>query len=423
MIKDNLLFPKILPGLSCILAALGIMYGCLLFNNKAIDEYALPFIAAQLALLLVLTIYIRFKSYKFDRTLVLLVLLCMISIVALWFMPEEFQPDELANFHISRSVVAAVLMLCISLPALCSSMYYLLGETPHAFDVSRYPLLIFPILIALAAYGLILATVVIEGVPKLNWEIISTAYSAYDKQYGMLTDILGTFLLMGMTSVLALPVGVGTGIYIAEYSGSVANVIRFSTNLLRAMSVVILGIVAYSAAFYTIGTPLEDIIGYNSLRGRGTFLLASIILALLVIPIISRATEEGFRSLPRELREGSLALGATEGRTLIHILLPWALPNILTGLLLGCAEVAGSVAILMLIGGVGQFGVSPLSEVTSLAHFIFRTRFWTQSWRSEMEQYQYAAAFLLLLITLSLTVVYLFLRSKFTERYRGGSTA
>jgi phosphate transport system permease protein len=99
---------------------------------------------------------------------------------------------------------------------------------------------------------------------------------------------------------------------------------------------------------------------------NGSYFTAAIILSLLVIPVIFRSTEEGIRSLPPEIRDGSMALGAPEGYTLTRIILPWSLPNILTGLLIGCAEVAGSVAVIMFIAGTGENGVSPLGEVTPL---------------------------------------------------------
>jgi phosphate transport system permease protein len=185
------------------------------------------------------------------------------------------------------------------------------------------------------------------------------------------------------------------------------------------MSVVILGITAFSVARYTDDIPFLNILSAGTTSGKGTFLLASIFLALLVIPIIARATEEGFRSLPRELREGSLAVGANEGYTLLHVMLPWSIPNILTGLLLSCAEVAGSVAVIMLIAGTARDGVGPIKEVTSLAHFIFKTKFSSLGFISHMKDFRYAAATILIGITLSLTMAYLWMRSRFADRYRG----
>ena len=113
---------------------------------------------------------------------------------------------------------------------------------------------------------------------------------------------------------------------------------------------------AFSLASATTGTWLSPFIhgtyfdGYlQETSPGGSFFTASLILSLLVIPVIARATEEGCRSLPLDLREGSLALGASEETTLWRVVLPWSLPNIVTAVLLGSAEAAGSVAVLMFI--------------------------------------------------------------------------
>ena len=93
------------------------------------------------------------------------------------------------------------------------------------------------------------------------------------------------------------------------------------------------------------------------LTGRSSFLVASVFISLLVIPIIARATEEGLNSLPKDIAEGSLAVGASPEHTLTHISIPWSLPNIITGLVLGCAEAAGALTIIFLIAGTGELGV------------------------------------------------------------------
>ena len=118
---------------------------------------------------------------------------------------------------------------------------------------------------------------------------------------------------------------------------------------------------------------------------------------------------------------GSLAIGASEEHTLTHISLPWCLPNIITGLVLGCAEAAGALTIIFLMAGTGQLGVNPLSETTSLAYFIFDCRFGAQmgdTVQTYMGSYQYAAAFLLLIITVGLTVLAMVLKNKITRRYK-----
>ena len=195
--------------------------------------------------------------------------------------------------------------------------------------------------------------------------------------------------------------------------------------LLRAMSVFIIGVTAFSVARHSWGTPFSDIFaGYlrdvNGVKhsANGSFLTAAIFLSLLMIPVISRATEQGCRSTPRELKEGSLGLGATDSHTLTRITLPWSLPNIVTGLLVGCTEAAGSVAVLMFMAGTGENGIGPLKGVTSLSYFILGVRNGSLQFKKDMAQYQFSAALLLVVLTIGLSVAALLLKRRFAKRYR-----
>jgi phosphate transport system permease protein len=156
---------------------------------------------------------------------------------------------------------------------------------------------------------------------------------------------------------------------------------------------------------------------------QGSFITAAIFLSFLVIPVIARCTEEGLRSLPNELREGSLALGASKEYTLARILLPWSAPNIITGLILGCAEVAGGVAVIMFIAGNGGHGIGgiwPLGETTSLDYMVFGVQSTDSlNYKDLMGYYQWSAALLVLIIALGLSIAGVVLKHKFSKRYRG----
>ena len=135
---------------------------------------------------------------------------------------------------------------------------------------------------------------------------------------------------------------------------------------------------------------------------------------------MARATEEGCRSLPRGIREGSAALGATADYTLIRLVVPWAFPNIVTATLIGAAETAGGVTTLLFLAGSGEHGVGPLNEVTSLAYIVFSAQFSNVQTTIRWEHpYQYAAMALLLVIALSFTLLSLVLKARYASRYRG----
>jgi phosphate transport system permease protein len=352
------------------------------------------------------------------------------------------------NAVIRHSVFSALLLFGIGMAALAGAVFHYFGATPHADDLSRYPLIAVPVLLAVAVYVVLIAQIVAEGWASLRWDLVSTAFSDLSyptKSYmadgwpywywnpiqnaGLLHHILGTLILMGLTCLVAAPFGIGAGIYLSEYAdGRTGQVIQLAITALRASSLLILGLTAYAIATATFATPLApifngyyyDAFGDLRISQGGSFVTAGLVLALLVIPVIARTTEEGCRSLPQELREGSLALGASEALTLRRIVLPWALPNIVTGLILSWAEAGGSVTVIMLIAGRGQYGVGVARQVTSLAHLIYDTQYGNLGFQKVMKPYQGSAALLLLLITMGLGVLALLTKRWLYRHYRGG---
>jgi ABC-type phosphate transport system permease subunit len=236
---------------------------------------------------------------------------------------------------------------------------------------------------------------------------------------------------MGLTALISLPIGVSVGVFIQQYAGRrLAGVISFSTTALRSISGIILLVTVMSLLempapgsilYYLFHGYGYDVNGTLQV-GRSSFLLTSVFISLLVIPLIARTTQEGLNSLPKEIHEGSLALGASKEHTLFHIQLPWSLPNIITGLLLGCAEAAGALTIIFLIAGTGEYGVSPLNETTSLAYLIFDCRYGRSlgdAVQDIMGSYQYTASLVLLIMTLGLTTAALLMKRNFAKRYKG----
>jgi ABC-type phosphate transport system permease subunit len=419
--------------------------------TSSLEAYPVPVLGILFLTFAALFVYIRYSRKETKVAIVAIAMLALASAIILKVLPEYLHGFNI-NGLIHRSVISALLLIGLGIPATCYSLFYFLGATPRARDFSRYPLLVLPIILIAAAFIFIIYKIIAGGAPLLSWSLIITPFkdqSWYKEvwqngwpnfittttlQIGLRNAILGTFLLMGLTAIISLPIGMGVGVFVHQYAGPrLGGVIRFSTTALRAISGIILAIIALSLihavsnSFH--GTFLNYLVqgfGYypngKLLTGRSSFLFASLFISLLVIPIVARATEEGLASLPKDIEEGSVAVGASSEHTLTHISLPWSLPNIITGLVLGCAEAAGALTIIFLMAGTGQLGVNPLSETTSLAYFIFDTRFGTQmgdSVQYYMKSYEYTAAILLLIITVGLTVLALVLKSKITRRYKG----
>ncbi len=177
---------------------------------------------------------------------------------------------------------------------------------------------------------------------------------------GLFPAIFGTVLLVFLMSVLCFPVGVLAGIYLGEYArqGPLVRVVRVAVNNLAGIPSIVYGMFGLGFFIYTVGKAVDRLafpewaeVG-QPVFGTGGVLWAALTLGLLTAPVVIVATEEALRSIPRAVREGSCALGATPWQTLTRLLLPMASPGILTGFILAMARAAGEVAPLMLTGAV-----------------------------------------------------------------------
>ena len=189
--------------------------------------------------------------------------------------------------------------------------------------------------LALLPLGFILIYVVIKALPALNLGFFTqTPEPVGIAGGGMLNAIVGTLLLVSMASIMAIPVSILTGIYLNERGSSrFANIVRLLTNTLAGVPSIAAGLFAYTLVVIAMG-------GFSAFSG-------SVALAILMMPVMVRATEEGLRMVPRELREGALALGIPQWKATIRVILPTALSSIVTGILLSVARASGEAAPLL----------------------------------------------------------------------------
>jgi phosphate transport system permease protein len=189
--------------------------------------------------------------------------------------------------------------------------------------------------VALVPLALVLFYVVREGVTALNLEFFTrTPVPVGETGGGMANAIVGTLMVTTIGAVFAIPVGIISGIYASEYAGTrFASAVRFSADTLNGVPSIVIGIFVYGIAVM----PFR----------RFSALAGGLALGIMMIPLIMRTTEELLRLVPPSLREGALALGATRARAVFTVVLPAALPGILTGILLALARIAGETAPLL----------------------------------------------------------------------------
>lgn len=188
------------------------------------------------------------------------------------------------------------------------------------------------VLLALVPLALILFYVVSRGIGSLNMDFFRNMPAPVGEPGGgMANAIIGSLIVTGLGAVFAIPVGVLSGVYAAEYRGTrFASAARFAADTLNGVPSIVVGMFAYAIAVL----PLKH---FSALAG-------GIALGIMMIPLIMRTTEELLLLVPATLREGALALGATRGRAVFTVVLPAALPGIVTGILLALARIAGETA-------------------------------------------------------------------------------
>lgn len=199
------------------------------------------------------------------------------------------------------------------------------------------------------------------------WEFVSDEPREANTEGGVFPAIFGTVMMVLLMSIIVTPFGVLAAVYLREYAkqGAVTRIIRIAVNNLAGVPSIVYGVFGLGFFIYLLGGNIDQLFFPEALPaptlGTGGLLWASLTLALLTVPVVIVATEEGLTRIPRSLREGSLALGATKSETLWKVILPMSSPAMMTGLILAVARAAGEVAPLMLVGVVKLAPTLPLN--------------------------------------------------------------
>jgi phosphate transport system permease protein len=268
---------------------------------------------------------------------------------------------------------------------------------------------------------------------KTLWAFITEDPREANTEGGIFPAIFGTVMMVMLMAVLVTPFGVIAAVYLREYAkqGVLIRIIRIAVNNLAGVPSIVYGVFGLGFFVYFLGGNIDQLFFPEALPsptfGTPGLLWSSLTLALLTLPVVIVATEEGLSRIPRSLREGSLALGATKIETLWRVVLPMASPAIMTGLILAVARAAGEVAPLMLVGVVklapslpldGNFPFMHLDrKFMHLGFHIYDVGF--QSPNVEAARpLVYATSFLLVVVIVSLNLTAISLRNRLREKYR-----
>jgi len=265
------------------------------------------------------------------------------------------------------------------------------------------------------------------------WEFVSDEPREANTEGGIFPAIFGTVMLVIIMSILVTPLGVIAAVYLREYAkqGTTTRLIRVAVNNLAGVPSIVYGVFGLGFFVYFLGGNIDQLFYAEALPaptfGTPGILWSSLTLALLTLPVVIVATEEGLARIPRSIREGSMALGATKAETLWRIILPMASPALMTGMILAVARAAGEVAPLMLVGVVKLAPSLPLDLNSPFIHLdrkfmhlgfhIYDVGF--QSPNVEAARpLVYATALLLVVVIVALNLAAIWVRNHLREKYK-----
>jgi phosphate transport system permease protein len=274
----------------------------------------------------------------------------------------------------------------------------------------------------IAILFIILGIIVYQGRTKFTWEFISSFPTNGMTEGGIFPALIGTFILVIVMSIAAVPFGTITALYLTEYASEnskFAAAVRFSVRTLAVVPSIIFGLFGLGFFIQFLGTGADTVFNDGQLRwGQPNILWASLTMSLLTLPVIIVSVEESLKTIPRELREASLALGATKWQTIRKVVLPGSVSGIMTGTILAVSRGAGEVAPILFTGAAYYLATLPGSlsdQFMNLGYHVYIMS--TQS--SDVEKtmpIQFATTLVLLIMTLSLNVVAVIIRSRIRRK-------
>ena len=278
------------------------------------------------------------------------------------------------------------------------------------------------VLLIMAILFIIIGIIVYNGWSRFSWEFITAFPTNGMTEGGILPALIGTFILVVVMSIAAVPFGTITALYLTEYAkenSKFAAAVRFSIRTLAVVPSIIFGLFGLGFFIQFVGTGMDTAFNAGKLHwGQPNILWASLTMALLTLPVIIVSVEEALKTVPRELREASLALGATKWQTIRKVVLPESISGIMTGTILAVSRGVGEVAPILFTGAAYYLATLPKSvsdQFMNLGYHIYIMS--TQS--SDVEKtmpIQFATTLTLLLLTISLNIVAVIIRSRIRKK-------
>jgi phosphate transport system permease protein len=269
----------------------------------------------------------------------------------------------------------------------------------------------------------LLSIIGFNGFPHISWTFLTSSPSQGMTGGGIFPAIVGTFLLVILMSLFGVPVGTITAIYLSEFvaqDSKIVRMIRFAVNTLAGIPSIVFGLFGLGFFVQFVGTGMDKVLEHGEVLkwSQPNILWASLTMAILTLPVVIVAVEEAIRSVPRDLREASLALGATRLETIFKVVLPGCSTGILTGTILAISRGSGEVAPILFTGAAYFLPHLPSAlsdQFMNLGYHIFIMS--TQSTNVDATKgIQYATTFILLSLTFLFNIVAMWVRYKIRKK-------
>ena len=276
------------------------------------------------------------------------------------------------------------------------------------------------LVLALLVFATLFGQMLKNGLPHLSWEFVSSFPSRRASSAGILSAWVGTTLVMLVTAVVAVPLGVGAGIYLEEYAPKnlLTDIIEINVTNLAGVPSIIYGLLALGLFVYQFG------LGQS-------IATAGLTLALLILPVVIVATREAIRTIPQQIREGAYACGATKWQVVAHHIVPYSLPGIMTGVIIGLARAIGETAPVITIGALTFIAFLPPSPFGNPGHLIsfdwltapftvmpIQMFNWISRPEAAFQANAAAAGLVLVVMTLSMNGIAIWIRYHFRKRIK-----
>jgi len=408
--KENFEFIKLLYLISIIFCSIVAIIG---FFSLAFSIYfgdnVVRFLLLVIALIFTYFVYYSFFVLKKRKQMIGLTIFTIIVYLLVYLLPLFPPKYGLRDYDVDASILKFVIVSIslVIVGVMGSSLTFRprYRFTSKSKEKSAYYILIVSILLVLYPLIILISSIVTKGVGGISWDFLTMDVRKLGTEGGIYPCIVGSIFLMIGTAIVAIPLGVGCAIYLQEYArkGLITRIISICVDILQGTPSIVHAL--FGLAFFV------PIFGISLLTGILT-------LGFLTLPIVIRSSEEAFRSVPQNIREGAYAVGATKWQAIRTVVLPPALPGIITGSVLGLGRAVGETAPIMFTAvyffgaGVPNSLLDPIHALPYHLHELTKLIGY-----KEVTQNAWATAFVLLAIVLGMNAIAIIIRERFRVEF------